>query len=455
MPADRAREAALAALRAVRERDAYANLVLPELLRSRGLTGREAARATDLTYGTLRGLGTYDQVLDACTTRPLAQAAPDVVDALRLGAHQLLVGGVPPHAAVSTTVDLVRRRRGVGAGRFANAVLRHVAGADLDEWARRLAPDPRVDRYGHLAFVHRHPRWVVAALAAALGDEDRLPAVLAADNDAPRVTLAALPGRCEVAELQARGAVAGRWAATAAVLPGGDPGQVPAVAEGRARVQDEGSQLVALALAGAPGPQGAWLDACAGPGGKAALLAALAQQRGTVLVAGEPQPHRARLVRDALARAGSAQHAAVVRADGTAPAWPSATFARVLVDAPCTGLGALRRRPEARWRRRPSDLESLVPLQRRLLAAALDSVLPGGVVGYATCSPHPAETVEVVDAVLARREDVQVLDTPALLPGVPDAARGAHLQLWPDRHGTDAMFLALLRRTPRPAPRVR
>jgi 16S rRNA (cytosine967-C5)-methyltransferase len=448
VPADRAREAALAALRTVRETDAYANLVLPELLGSRGLTGRQAARATDLTYGTLRGLGTYDQVLDACTTRPLAEADPEVVDALRLGAHQLLVGGVPPHAAVSTTVDLVRRRSGAGAGRFANAVLRHLAGADLDEWARRLAPDPSVDRLGRLAFVHRHPRWVVAVLAAALADDERLPAVLAADNEAPRVALAALPGRCEVAELRAWGAVPGRWAPTAAVLGGGDPGQVPAVAQGRARVQDEGSQLVALALAEATGPPGPWLDACAGPGGKATLLAALARQCGTVLVAGEPRPHRARLVRNALRLAGLQQEAVVVRADGTVPPWEPATFARVLVDAPCTGLGALRRRPEARWRRQPSDLDTLVPLQRRLLACALDSVRPGGLVGYATCSPHPAETVEVLDAVLAQRDDVQVLDAAALLPAVPDAARGPHLQLWPDRHGTDAMFLALLRRTP-------
>jgi 16S rRNA (cytosine967-C5)-methyltransferase len=450
--ADPARQAALAALRAVRERDAYANLVLPAVLRSRGLHGRDAARATDLTYGTLRGLGTYDQVLDACATRPLAEAAPDVVDALRLGAYQLLGAGVAPHAAVSTTVGLVRRRSGPGAGRFANAVLRQVAGADLGEWARRLGPDPDVDRLGHLAFVHLHPRWVVAAVAEALGDDDRLPAVLAADNEPPRVTVAALPGRCQVGELVAAGARPGRWAATAAVLPPGDPGQVPAVAQGRARVQDEGSQLVTLALAAAPGPQsqhgpqGAWADLCAGPGGKAALLAALAERGGTVLLAGEVQPHRARLVRQALVGAGLEAGSAVVQADATAPAWRADGFARVLVDVPCTGLGALRRRPEARWRRQPADLDTLVPLQRRLLAVALDSACPGGVVGYATCSPHRAETVEVVRAVLAARDDVDVLDASALLPAVPDAARGAHLQLWPDRHGTDAMFLAVLRR---------
>jgi 16S rRNA (cytosine967-C5)-methyltransferase len=444
---DPAREAALAGLRAVREREAYANLVLPGVLRRRGLTGRDAAAATDLTYGTLRGLGTYDQVLDACASRPLTRADPAVVDALRLGAHQLLVAGTPAHAAVATTVDLVRRRSGPGAAGFANAVLRQVAGADLVEWAHRLAPDPQADRLGYLAFVHLHPRWVVAALEEALDDPERLPAVLAADNVAPRVTLAALPGRCEVDELVAAGGEPGRWARTAVTLPGGDPGRVAAVVQGRARVQDEGSQLVALAAAaaGERAGDGPWLDLCAGPGGKAALLAALAGP-GRGVLAVEPQAHRARLVARALAGQAADEPAGVVQADGTAPAWRGGQFGAVLADVPCTGLGALRRRPEARWRRRPADVTALVPLQRRLLVAALDAVRPGGVVAYATCSPHPAETVGVVEAVLAGRHDVEVLDAPAVLPAVPDARRGAYLQLWPDRHGTDAMFLALLAR---------
>ncbi len=150
MAVDRARATALAALAAVRRRDAYANLVLPGLLDRRGLAGRDAALATDLTYGTLRGLGTYDRVLEACTQRPLRAARPEVLDALRLGTHQLLVAGVPPHAAVSTTVDLVTARSGSGAARFTNAVLRHVASADLDEWAHRLAP-PELDLLDHLA----------------------------------------------------------------------------------------------------------------------------------------------------------------------------------------------------------------------------------------------------------------------------------------------------------------
>jgi 16S rRNA (cytosine967-C5)-methyltransferase len=224
----------------------------------------------------------------------------------------------------------------------------------------------------------------------------------------------------------------------------------------RAGVQDEGSQLVVLALAAAPieGEDARWLDLCAGPGGKAALLAGLAAGRGARIVANEVQPHRAELVRRVLADADGVE--AVTVADGTAPPWAPASFDRVLVDAPCTGLGALRRRPEARWRRRPEDLQALAPLQRSLLDRALDLVRPGGVVVYATCSPVLAETRDVLGSVLLGRDDAELGDTGSLLTataglraGVPDCAGplAGTAQLWPHRHRTDAMFLALLRRS--------
>jgi 16S rRNA (cytosine967-C5)-methyltransferase len=358
---------------------------------------------------------------------------------------------VPPHAAISTTVDLVRDRAGAGAAGFANAVLRRVAEHELAEWVRLVAPDPASDPLGFAAVAHSHPRWVVERLSealtaggAAVGDGE-LEALLAADNEAPRVVLVARPGRSEVAELPGERT---RWSPYGVVLAGGDPGRVDAVAQGRAGVQDEGSQLVALALARAsvPGRDVRWLDLCAGPGGKAALLAGLAAQRGARVTANELQPQRAALVSRCLE--GSAGVEAVVVADGTRPPWPGGSFDRVLVDAPCTGLGALRRRPEARWRRRPEDLEALEPLQRALLSSALELVRPGGVVLYATCSPVLAETRDVVGAVLAERADAELEDAQALLPGVPDCAGPLErtAQLWPHRHRTDAMFLALLRR---------
>jgi 16S rRNA (cytosine967-C5)-methyltransferase len=444
--ADAARKAALEVLRAVRSADAYTNLALPAALKRHGLSGRDAAFATELASGTVRRQGLYDAVLAACVDRPLAKVQARVLDALRLGTHQLLATRVPPHAAISTTVALVRSDVGPGAAGFANAVLRRVAEHDLEGWVDRVAPDADADLLGHLALAQAHPAWVVEELSLALRDgADELEALLAADNEPPGVTLVARPGRSTRDELPGEPT---RWSPYGVHLPSGDPGSVPALAEGRAGVQDEGSQLVAIALADAPleGSDRLWLDVCAGPGGKAALLAALAADRGARLLANERQPRRAGLVRHALG--GSGGVLGVIAADGTVPAWPQAAFDRVLVDAPCTGLGALRRRPEARWRRRPLDLETLVPLQRALLSSALDSVRPGGVVLYATCSPVLAETAEVVEAVLASRGDASLGDAAALLPDVPDCSGPlpGTFQLWPHRHGTDAMFGALLGR---------
>ncbi|CUR59172.1 Ribosomal RNA small subunit methyltransferase B [metagenome] len=430
-PVDRPRRAALDVLTAVRVDEAYANLVLPQVLRKHRLEGRDAALATELASGVIRMQGLYDPVIDACLTKPRLQA--EVRDVLRLGVHQLLSMRVPDHAAISTSVDLVRATVGRGPSGLVNAVLRKVATRDLAAWVAEVAPDRSADLHGHLAVAHSHPRWVVDALAEALGDEgDELEALLAADNAAPRVTLVARPGLAEVEELEAAGAVRTDRSPYGAVLPGGDPSGIAAVAEGRAGVQDEGSQLVALAMADAAleGRDQRWLDLCAGPGGKAALLAALAAQRGAHLVAHERQPHRAALVASAL-RAVPPASVDVVAGDGTRPAWVPGTFDRVLVDAPCTGLGALRRRPESRWRRSPEDVTVLVGLQQVLLDVAIDSVRPGGVVVYATCSPVLAETSEVVSAVLARRGDTDEVD---------------RFQLWPHREGTDAMFAATLRR---------
>jgi 16S rRNA (cytosine967-C5)-methyltransferase len=441
---DQPRLAAYDVLRAVDTDDAYANLVLPGLLRERGLSGRDAALVTELVGGTLRGQGTYDAILASQANR-----VPDaaVLDALRLGAHQILAMRVPGHAAVDTTVELVRHRVGHKPAGFVNAVLRKVTAHDLDGWVRRVAPDPGTDPTGFLSVAHSHPRWVVAALAEALDRPDELDALLAADNQRPLVTLVARPGVSTVEELGGHPVAASPLAAE---LDGGDPGEVPAVRDGRAGVQDAGSQLVALALTRATvdGPDDAWLDLCAGPGGKAALLAALAAQEGARVLAVERQQHRSRLVQQAT-RTTRAGLAGILTADGTRPAWPDDRFSRVLVDAPCSGLGALRRRPESRWRRTPDDVTGLTGLQRDLLDRALDAARPGGVVLYATCSPVVAETAGVVRAVLAGRSDVRLEDAAPLVPELTDVA-SPHLpgavQLWPHRHGTDAMFLALLRK---------
>jgi 16S rRNA (cytosine967-C5)-methyltransferase len=438
----------------VRERDAYANLVLPALLHERGLTGRDAAFATELSYGTLRGQGTYDAVIAACSARRLDQIDPPVRDVLRLGAHQLLATRVGPHAAVATSVDLARAVAVPGAAGFVNAVLRRAASRDLEAWIAVIAPGRAADPLGHLAVRYSHPAWIAAAFAESLGDDPaagltETEAALAASSDRPQVALCAVPGLAGQAELVAAGAQPARWSPFGAYLERGDPAAVAAVGEGRAAVQDEASQLAALALTrvDAGTPDRRWLDLCAGPGGKARLLAGLAAGGGARLLAADARLHRARLVRAAVTGA-----AGVVVADGTVPAWRAGAFDRVIADVPCSGLGALRRRPEARWRKSPADVAALGALQRRLLASALDAARPGGAVAYVTCSPHVDETRAVVADVLHERDDVTVLDAPAVLAEVPGlrcpGPDGRYAQFWPHRHGTDAIFLALLQRHP-------
>ncbi|MFL6137105.1 MAG: RsmB/NOP family class I SAM-dependent RNA methyltransferase [Frankiaceae bacterium] len=455
---DPARRAAHDALRMVDERDAYANLVLPALLAQRRLTGRDAAFATELVHGTLRARGRLDAVVARCVDRPLADVDPPVLDLLRLGAYQLLETRVPAHAAVSASVDLARAVLGAGPARFVNAVLRRVAERDLAGWLAVAAPPYDADPVGHLEVVTSHPRWVVSALRDALGgDLDETRRALDADNERPQVHLAARPGRIDRDALLGQagpGARPGPFSPFAVHLSaGGDPAAIQAVRDGRAGAQDEGSQLAALALAHAPlaGPDRTWVDLCAGPGGKAALLAGLLAGRAREqarLLAVEPAAHRARLVARALA--GGPAGTLVIQADGTGPLVRPGSADRVLVDAPCSGLGALRRRPEARWRRVPADLPPLGRLQRELLRRAVELLRPGGVVAYVTCSPHVAETRAVVDDVVGEVAGLEPIDAAAVLAGLGvdgaalDAPPGT-VQLWPHRHGTDAMFVALLR----------
>lgn len=448
-----ARRVAFDVLRAVSETDAYANLVLPPAIAEARLSPQDAALATELTYGTLRRLGTYDAIIATAADRTTDSIDPAVLDALRLAVHQLLATRVAPHAAVNESVNLVAAASGRGAASFANAVLRRITRDSEQTWQSRIEGQARSDDE-RLALRSAHPVWVIRALRRALTAEGRgeeLEALLEADNASPEVTLVALPGLADPGEPRLP------YAPTAFASSGGDPRGPVEASGGTIRVQDEGSQLVALALAGAaPIAAGErWLDLCAGPGGKTALLAAIARQHEVTLEANEIVPVRARLVRKAL-RAVPGE-VVVHEQDGRVLAASRAgEFDRILVDAPCTGLGALRRRPEARWRKSPADVAELVPLQVDLLSAALDALAPGGIVAYVTCSPHLAETTGVVQEVLRGRSDIVELDARATVADVSrspiDLADEGRVgtgsaQLWPHRHGTDAMFLALLKRS--------
>ena len=443
-PLDPARRAAFDVLRAVSTRDAYANLALPAILRERGISGRDAAFATELAYGTCRTRGLLDAVIAAAAGRPVDRIDPVLLDLLRLGAYQVLRTRVEDHAAVSTTVEQAGIEFDSARAGFVNGVLRTIARRDEASWVAELAPPAATDPVGHLAFTHAHPRWIGQAFADALGARaGELEALLASDDARPEVHLVARPGRLSAAELaETADGTVGRYSPYAVYLGDGDPGALPAVRDGSALVQDEGSQLIAraLTLATLDGDDtGRWLDLCAGPGGKTALLAALGEPVGAFVDAVEPAAARADLVEQNTAGLPVTVH----RVDGREPGLPPG-YDRVLVDAPCTGLGALRRRPEARWRRQPGDVPALAKLQRELLASAIRLTRPGGVVLYATCSPHLAETAGVVADAL-RRYPVTALDTTALLAPATDIGDGPSAQLWPHRHGTDAMFAAALR----------
>jgi 16S rRNA (cytosine967-C5)-methyltransferase len=445
-----ARRIALDVILAVRESDAYANLLLPVRLERAKLSEADAGLATELTYGTLRLQGYYDRAIELAAKRPASDIDPAILDVLRLACHQLLSMRVAQHAAVDEAVSLAKTVGSNSATGFVNGVLRTITRSTPDEWRERVLASAKTDDE-RLSLEYSHPQWVIRSFRQSLAAEDRgdeLEQLLAADNIAPHVSIAALPGESDVAGLGAHEAL---YSPIGATLDRGDPSRLDAVRRGTARVQDEGSQLAALALSRArPIVAGElWLDLCAGPGGKAALLTAEARLGGATLIANELVAARAQLVRNALKVFDPAPD--VWELDGTTigSSHPG-EFDRILLDAPCTGLGALRRRPEARWRKQPRDVADLAELQLRLLQSAIVALKPGGILAYVTCSPHLGETRVAVQSALRRVEGVTTIETQAVLGAVTreplDLPPGDHVQLWPHRHGTDAMFIQLLQK---------
>lgn len=438
---DPARLTAFELMRAVWGEGAYANLVMPRLIAAHDLNPRDAGFAIELGYGTLRMQGQYDAILSTLVNRPLNKIDPPLLDILRLGAHQILHMRVPDHAALNSTVDLAHYCVGPASATLVNAVLRKVAQKSEADWVEQIAPiatTPLVDR---LAIEYSHPAWIISAYRQRIFDETQLRKLLEANNSPASVTLVARPGRCTVDELIDEGARPGRYTPYAATWDG-DPALLAQVRLGDAGVQDEGSQLVALALTnfGQIDQGEKWLDLCAGPGGKAALLGAIAKTSGAMLLANEVSEHRARLVKNTVD-----DQVEVIIGDGLQPSWAVGSFDRVMADVPCTGLGALRRRPEARWRKQPRDIAGLRPLQLGLFESAYSALRPGGVMAYVTCSPHPAETELVVREGLDCT-DGRLLDAKGLFVGVPELGDGLTVQLWPHIHQTDAMFFALIQR---------
>ncbi len=441
-----ARKVAFDVLQAVHQEDAYSNLVLPSAITKAKLDSRDAGFATELTYGALRRQGSLDAVIKACSDRD--DIDPKVLDVLRIGAYQLLFMRVPDHAAVSETVDLARKVTSVGPTKFVNAVMRKIAAHDWPTWLAKLTEGLSASE--KLAIEYSYPVWVIRALAESYQcDSETIKPILEAGNTPVPISLTARPGQFEVSDLLALPNVEkGNWSPLAGRLvktegTSARPGDLIPVKENRVGVQDEGSQLVALGLVNATvtEPEHNWLDMCAGPGGKAAILAGFAVQHNAQLTAIEPTPARAKLVENSLQHAPGEPK--VITMD--AREFESAEqFDRILVDAPCTGLGALRRRPEARWRKSPNDIPELTSLQRELLAKAATLVKSGGVIGYATCSPHIAETDAIVNEFLRKHPDFELQDIAPALPQLNLPTGTKTLRLNPMVHETDGMFLALL-----------
>ncbi|WKD61263.1 Ribosomal RNA small subunit methyltransferase B [Corynebacterium ciconiae DSM 44920] len=444
---DAARIVALQTIMAVRRDDAFANLVLPNLLREHSLTGRDAAFATELAYCSLRARGVLDAIITRAAARPLKDITPELLAVLELGTYQLLFTRVEAHAALDTSV---RMARGLGHERatgFINGTLRTISRSDREHWLDEAGPSMGIAR---TAFRAQHPTWIARSFATALGIDSEehnaeLEEALAADSQRPIVHLVAKPGQISAEELALiSGGEEGAYSPYAVYLPEGDPAECPPVKEKLAAVQDEGSQLIARALTEAPlegTDTGRWLDLCAGPGGKAALIAAIAGIDGATVDAVEPAAHRAKLVRGATEGLPVRVH----QADGRSPGLRSG-YDRILVDAPCSGLGSLRRRPEARWTKTESDIAELTQLQAELLESAIGLVREGGVIVYSTCSPDVRETREIVDQALERHPELEEVDARQLVAPMADVGEHLSVQMWPHRHGTDAMFCAVVRK---------
>ncbi len=444
------RDIAFDLLSRVENDEAYANLLLPTMLSRAGLEGRDAGFVQELAFGTIRNRLLYEKIIEQVSERKFPAIEPEAQLVLLLGAHQILGMRVPSHAALNETVNLARAKASKGAVGFVNAILRKLVTKSKQDWIDLVTS--RLDKLEALSVEHSHPLWITNAFKAALvsrGAESELEALLVSNNTAPRVSLVALPGFSSIADFASEEDFGP--ASPIGVEISGAPSRFEEVRLGFARVQDQGSQLVTLALVDAEllCQDEAWLDICAGPGGKAALLASLSKQRRTSLVSNELVLHRAELVAKALEPLGVFQ---VTNLDGRFIGDVGEKYSRILLDAPCTGLGALRRRPEARWRRNTDDLIDLVRLQRQLIESAWRALLPGGVLAYVTCSPHLSETTgQVAWAQGKFGSELELLNANRLLNFInPDLFLDEDLQttqLWPHSHATDAMFLALFRKS--------
>jgi 16S rRNA (cytosine967-C5)-methyltransferase len=422
----------------VNRRGGYSNLLLPQALADSSFDERDRGFTTELVYGTIRMQGLYDYIFAQISDRPWNEVDAEIVDLARMGAHQVFSMRTPPHAAVSATVDVARKKLGESKGSFINALMRKATSKELGDWLEPLRSENDVVK--RMSIEYSHPEWIISAYFDLLKDENLVREELISNNTPAKPTLVSWPGASSQEELISLGGEPTRYSRYGALL-NEPPASLDVIRHRRAGVQDEGSQLVAQIFSDATMSARITLDLCAGPGGKAALLSHICDVSGRDFVANEISEPRAALVKKVIGKFP------VIVGDARSIADSNQTYDAILADVPCTGLGALRRRPEVRWRRTLKDLAPLLQLQSEIVEAALGVLEPGGVFGFATCSPHYAETTAQVQSILKRHDDLVLMDISAYLPeGLEGSNRGGALSLWGHIHNTDSMYLALFRK---------
>jgi len=433
---DAARLLAFDLITEVNQNLGYSNLLVPQALNASSLDDRDRGLVTELVYGTIRMQGKHDWILSKISDRPFAEIDSGIIDVARLGIHQIHEMRIPDHAAVSSTVEVARKRLGESKASFVNAILRTVVRKTKQEWFETVQEVS--DPIKRLSILYSHPEWIISSYFDLLKNWDEVEDALKINNEPATPTLVSWPGFSTVEDLISLGGLPTEFSSFGAHWKG-NPGALDLIKSRKAGVQDEGSQLVAEIFSQVA--QGSsWLDMCAGPGGKAALLSSIARDRSIAFTANEISSSRAELVRQVV------HGDQVLVGDGRDFGKGENKYDAILIDAPCTGLGALRRRPEVRWRRDLSDLRALTQLQRELISSGISALNSGGVLGYATCSPHLAETsVQVADLLRTHPGIEQISVVPFLPKGLEGADRAGALSLWTHKHGTDAMYLALFR----------
>lgn len=431
----------------INEKGAYSNIALNKYFAAAELRDIDRAFVTELVYGTVKWKLTLDSVIAGNSSIKIERLSPWILNILRLGVYQLqYMSKVPQSAACNESVKLARRYGHKASAGFVNAVLRNIArnGGNL------TLPSKDEDLAGYLSVKYSYPKWLTAKYTGLFGAEFA-ESLLDAGNNTPELTVRANTLRVSAAELAQKlaeegvEALPGKYAGDAAVIKSPvSVAKLETFKKGLFQVQDESSMLPAKVLA--PQPGDLVLDACSAPGGKATHMAQLMQNRGTI-IARDIHEHKLRLIDDAAARLGID----IIKSELHDAALPDEAhnryFDRVLLDAPCTGLGIIRRKPDIKWARETKDLDSITALQRQLIQQVSNTVKPGGVLVYSTCTILPEENEGVVNTFLEQNKDFEADDiTPYLPPELAVHAKGCMLQLYPNRDGIDGFFIARIKR---------